>query len=44
MFAAMEGILLDRVYRGKAAAGLLYYAMNKILEGNVLFVHTGGNN
>ncbi len=44
MFAAMEGILLDHVYTGKAAAGLLYYAMNKMFEGdNVLFVHTGGN-
>jgi L-cysteate sulfo-lyase len=44
MFAALEGILLDQVYTGKAAAGLLYYAMNRMFEGdNVLFIHTGGN-
>ena len=40
----MEGILLDQVYTGKAAAALLHYATNKIFKGdNVLFIHTGGN-
>jgi len=44
VFAALEGILLDQVYTGKAAAGLLYYARNGMFEGdNVLFIHTGGN-
>ncbi|NLW48726.1 MAG: pyridoxal-phosphate dependent enzyme [Firmicutes bacterium] len=44
MFASMEGILLDQVYTGKAAAGLLNYAINKQFNHeNVLFVHTGGN-
>jgi L-cysteate sulfo-lyase len=44
-FAVMEGILLDDVYSGKAAAGLIDYAMNKMFdkEENVLFIHTGGN-
>jgi 1-aminocyclopropane-1-carboxylate deaminase/D-cysteine desulfhydrase-like pyridoxal-dependent ACC family enzyme len=44
VFASLEGILLDQVYTGKAAAGLLYYAKNRMFEGgNVLFIHTGGN-
>jgi len=45
MFAVLDGILLDQVYTGKAAAGLLSYVKNKLFkEGeNVLFVHTGGN-
>lgn len=44
LFAAMEGILLDQVYTGKAAAALLHYATNGAFEGNnVLFIHTGGN-
>jgi 1-aminocyclopropane-1-carboxylate deaminase/D-cysteine desulfhydrase-like pyridoxal-dependent ACC family enzyme len=43
-FAAMEGILLDQVYTGKAAAALLFYATRGTLEGgSVLFIHTGGN-
>lgn len=44
VFATNEGILLDQVYTGKAAAGLLDYAANKKFRGkHVLFVHTGGN-
>lgn len=45
MFAEHEGILLDRVYTGKAAAGLIdYAARGRFADGaNVLFVHTGGN-
>ncbi len=44
VFASLEGILLDQVYTGKAAAGLFYYAQNSMFEGdNVLFIHTGGN-
>jgi len=44
-FAVMEGVLLDNVYSGKAAAGLIYYAMNKMFDKNenILFIHTGGN-
>jgi 1-aminocyclopropane-1-carboxylate deaminase/D-cysteine desulfhydrase-like pyridoxal-dependent ACC family enzyme len=45
MFATMEGVLLDHVYTGKAAAGLIYYAMNRMFgtKEKVLFIHTGGN-
>ena len=44
MFAALEGILLDQVYAGKAAAALLHYATNRVFESDiVLFIHTGGN-
>jgi 1-aminocyclopropane-1-carboxylate deaminase/D-cysteine desulfhydrase-like pyridoxal-dependent ACC family enzyme/GNAT superfamily N-acetyltransferase len=44
MFASREGILLDPVYTGKAAAALLYYAKEGMFQGgHVLFVHTGGN-
>jgi D-cysteine desulfhydrase len=44
LFAALEGILLDQVYTGKAAAALLHYAANRLFEGDsVLFIHTGGN-
>lgn len=45
LFAFLEGILLDSVYTGKAAAGLIHYAMNRIFseDENVLFIHTGGN-
>ncbi|MDB5736396.1 MAG: D-cysteine desulfhydrase [Sphingomonas bacterium] len=45
MFAGLEGVLLDPVYTGKAAAGLI----GRIREGlyaatdNILFVHTGGS-
>lgn len=45
LFAGEEGIFLDEVYTGKAAAGLLDY-LNKgmISESeNILFIHTGGN-
>lgn len=45
MFALLEGVLLDSVYTSKAAAGLIYYAMNNMFSEseNVLFIHTGGN-
>ncbi len=44
LFAALEGILLDEVYSGKAASALLHYAGNGMLKGDdVLFIHTGGN-
>lgn len=44
-FALLEGVLLDSAYTGKAAAGLIYYAANKMFSENenVLFIHTGGN-
>ncbi len=44
-FAHTEGLLLDRVYTGKAAAGLLHHATNGELDAGdrVLFIHTGGN-
>ncbi|RLD78143.1 MAG: D-cysteine desulfhydrase [Bacteroidetes bacterium] len=44
-FATYEGILLDNVYTGKAAAGLLdYLEKGKINKSdNILFIHTGGN-
>ncbi len=44
LFARLEGILLDPVYTGKAAAALLDYSKNgRFKNGNVLFIHTGGN-
>ena len=45
LFARKEGIFLDYVYTGKAAAGLLDYCRSgKICPGeNVVFIHTGGN-
>ena len=44
LFATLEGILLDQVYTGKAAAALLHYAADGAFEGDgVLFIHTGGN-
>ena len=45
LFAVLEGVLLDSVYTGKAAAGLIQYAANGELGNNenVLFIHTGGN-
>lgn len=45
LFAATEGILLDDVYTGKAAAGLMHYAREGKFgkNENVLFIHTGGN-
>jgi D-cysteine desulfhydrase family pyridoxal phosphate-dependent enzyme len=44
LFATTEGLLLDPVYSGKAAAGLLDYARTGRLptEGPIVFVHTGG--
>ncbi|CAB1060173.1 pyridoxal phosphate-dependent deaminase, putative [Olavius sp. associated proteobacterium Delta 1] len=44
LFAKLEGILLDPVYTGKAAAALIDYSTSgKYKLGNVLFIHTGGN-
>lgn len=45
LFAQKEGILLDNVYTGKAAAGLIDYARRGLFDNNVnvLFIHTGGN-
>ncbi len=44
LFATLEGILLDQVYSGKAAAALLHYAKQGAFEDDgVLFIHTGGN-
>ncbi len=44
-FAKRHGILLDYVYTGKAAAGLLQYLKNKQFgkDSVILFIHTGGN-
>jgi D-cysteine desulfhydrase len=44
LFARLEGILLDPVYTGKAAAGLIGLVRQGYFpEGsNVLFLHTGG--
>jgi D-cysteine desulfhydrase len=45
LFAELEGILLDPVYTGKAAAGLIDLIRKGIIgpEETVLFVHTGGS-
>ncbi len=45
LFARKEGILLDYVYSGKAASGMLDYVRKKHFpkHSNILFVHTGGN-
>jgi|WetSurMetagenome_2_1015567.scaffolds.fasta_scaffold28494_2 D-cysteine desulfhydrase family pyridoxal phosphate-dependent enzyme len=45
IFAKREGILLDYVYSGKAASGLLGYLKERKFEknANILFIHTGGN-
>ena len=44
LLARLEGILLDPVYTGKAAAALLDYSSNgRFTAGKVLFIHTGGN-
>ncbi|UYM05652.1 D-cysteate sulfo-lyase [Solicola gregarius] len=45
LFARTEGILLDPVYTGKTAAGLVDLVRTGELgsDGNVLFVHTGGS-
>jgi D-cysteine desulfhydrase family pyridoxal phosphate-dependent enzyme len=44
-FALNEGILLDNVYTGKAAAGMFDYIRNEKISPseNILFIHTGGN-
>ncbi len=44
-FATNEGILLDNVYTGKAAAGMFdYIQKGKVNKpDNILFIHTGGN-
>jgi D-cysteine desulfhydrase/L-cysteate sulfo-lyase len=43
-FARSEGIFLDYVYTGKAAAALLDYAARGVFAGgeDTLFIHTGG--
>ena len=45
MFAELEGLLLDPVYSGKAAAGLIDYCRKgKFRKGErVVFLHTGGS-
>jgi D-cysteine desulfhydrase len=45
MFARLEGILLDPVYTGKTAAGLIGLSQQGYFpaDSNVLFVHTGGS-
>lgn len=45
MFASLEGVLLDPVYTGKAAAGLIgLIRRGEFTKGQrVLFVHTGGS-
>ena len=44
LFATTEGVLLDPVYSGKAAAGFVAYARDGRLPGRgaVVFMHTGG--
>jgi D-cysteine desulfhydrase family pyridoxal phosphate-dependent enzyme len=44
LFAQQEGILLDNVYTGKAAAGLMDYAKRGLFlpDMNICFIHTGG--
>ncbi len=45
LFARNEAILLDPVYSGKAAAGLIDLVRNNHFEkdSNILFLHTGGS-
>lgn len=45
LFAKTEGIILDNVYSGKAAAGLIEYIRKEKIdtENNILFLHTGGS-
>ncbi|SNR62000.1 D-cysteine desulfhydrase [Paracoccus sediminis] len=45
MFAQLEGILLDPVYSGKGAAGLIDYCRTGKLKKDerVVFLHTGGS-
>ena len=44
LFAQLEGVLLDPVYTGKAAAGLIGLIRRKSFrpDAKILFVHTGG--
>ena len=44
LFARLEGVLLDPVYTGKAAAGLIDQVRRGALDerANVVFLHTGG--
>ena len=45
MFAALEGVLLDPVYSGKGAAGLIDYCRKgRFKKGErIVFLHTGGS-
>ena len=45
LFSRLEGIFLDYVYTGKAAAGMIDYCRSgKIApDETVVFLHTGGN-
>lgn len=45
LFAEMEGILLDPVYSGKGAAGLIDYVRKGIFKKGerIVFLHTGGS-
>ena len=45
LFACTEGIILDNVYSGKAAAGMIEYIRKGKIDAkdNILFLHTGGN-
>ena len=45
LFARREGIILDYVYSGKGAAGVIDYARRGRFDKNenILFIHTGGN-
>ena len=45
MFAQLEGILLDPVYSGKGAAGLIDLIRKKTFKKGerVVFLHTGGS-
>src|SRR5205814_10099524 len=44
LFATCEGLLLDPVYTGRAAAGMIDLIRKRFFKKNetVLFVHTGG--
>jgi len=44
LFARLEGVLLDPVYTGKAAAGLIGLIRRGHFKADakILFVHTGG--
>jgi L-cysteate sulfo-lyase len=45
IFCKADGVFLDEVYSGKAAAGLIDYCRSSRIpaDENVLFLHTGGN-